>query len=56
MAVAAVVAAMVFGASFLGLVGTPHSYGQNWAQQLDLQVGSVPGALGERVLARGQRA
>ena len=42
-AVAAVVAAMVFGASFLGLVGTPHSYGQNWAQQLDLQVGSVPG-------------
>jgi hypothetical protein len=50
-AVAAVVAAMVFGASFLGLVGTPHLYGQNWAQQLDLQVGSIPGAMGERVLA-----
>ena len=50
-AVAAVVAAMVFGASFLGLVGTPHLYGQNWAQQLDLQVGCIPGALGEQVLA-----
>jgi hypothetical protein len=51
LAVAAVVAAVVFGASFLGLVGTPHSYGQNWAQQLDLQVGSVPASTGGRVLA-----
>ena len=51
LAVAAVVAAVVFGASFLGLVGTPHSYGQNWAQQLDLQVGSVPASIGGRVLA-----
>jgi len=52
MAVAAVVAAMVFGASFLGLVGTPHRYGQNWAQQLDMQVGSVPLTFGTRVLAK----
>jgi hypothetical protein len=51
-AVAAVVAAMVFGASFLGLVGTPHRYGQNWAQQLDLQVGTMPATQGEHVLAR----
>ena len=50
-AVAAVVGAVVFGASFLGLVGTPHLYGQNWAQ-LDLQVGSVPASVGTRVLAR----
>jgi hypothetical protein len=50
-AVAAVVAAMVFGASFLGLVGTPHLYGQNWAQQLDMQVGSVPVTMGTRILA-----
>ena len=50
-AVAAVVGAAVFGASFLGLVGTPHLYGQNWAQQLDLQVGSVPASMGKRVLA-----
>jgi hypothetical protein len=50
-AVAAVVAAMVFGASFLGLVGTPHRYGQNWAHELDLRVGSVPLTLGSRVLA-----
>ena len=51
LAVAAVVAAVVFGASFLGLVGTPHSYGQNWDQQLDLQVGSVPASTGRQVLA-----
>ena len=51
-AVAAVVAAMVFGASFLGLVGTPHRYGQNWPQELDLQAGAVPGAIGEKVLAQ----
>jgi hypothetical protein len=52
MAVTAVVAAMVFGASFLGLVGTPHRYGQNWAQQLNMQVGSVPLTFGARVLAK----
>ena len=51
LAVAAVVGAVVFGASFLGLVSTPHSYGQNWAQQLDLQVGSVPASTGRQVLA-----
>jgi hypothetical protein len=50
-AVAAVVAAFIFGASFLGLVGTPHLYGQNWAQQLDLQVGAVPVTTGRSVLA-----
>jgi hypothetical protein len=50
-AVAAVVAAMVFGASFLRLVGTPHRYGQNWAQELDLQVGTVRAAQGGKVLA-----
>ena len=52
LAVAAVVGAVVFGGSFLRLVGTPHSYGQNWDQQLDLQVGSVPGSVGAGVLAR----
>lgn len=50
-ATAAVVAAMVFGASFLALVSTPHLYGQNWPQQLDLQAGSVPEAIGEKMLA-----
>jgi hypothetical protein len=50
-AVAAVVAAFIFGASFLGLVSTPHLYGRNWAQQLDLQVGAVPVTAGRRVLA-----
>ena len=51
-ATAAVVAAMVFGASFLALVSTPHLYGQNWPQQLDLQAGSVPEAIGEKMLAQ----
>jgi hypothetical protein len=51
-AVAALVAAMVFGASFLALVGTPHLYGQNWPQELNLQAGAVPGAIGEKVLAQ----
>jgi ABC-type lipoprotein release transport system permease subunit len=51
-AVAAVVAALVFGASFMWMVGTPHLYGQNWAQQLDLQVGSISAPLGERILGR----
>jgi FtsX-like permease family len=50
-ALAALVGAVVFGASFLGLVGSPHLYGQNWSQQLDLQVGSVPATTGTRVLA-----
>jgi hypothetical protein len=48
--VAAVVAALVFGTSFLGLVGTPHQYGQNWGQQLDLQVGAIPATLAGHVL------
>jgi len=51
-AVAAVVAAMVFGASFLALVGTPHLYGQNWPQELNLQAGAVPAVMGEKVLAQ----
>ena len=46
LAVAAVVGAVVFGGSFLRLVGTPHSYGQNWNQQLDLQVASAPASVG----------
>jgi FtsX-like permease family len=51
-AVAALVAAMVFGASFLALVGTPHLYGQNWAQDLNLQAGAVPEVIGKKVLAQ----
>lgn len=51
-AVAAVVAAAVFGASLIGLVGTPHQYGQNWVQELNLQVGAVPGATGAKLFSR----
>jgi hypothetical protein len=41
-AVASVVAAFVFGSNLVGLVGTPHRYGQNWGLDLDLQVSGVP--------------
>ncbi|HEY2285671.1 MAG TPA: FtsX-like permease family protein [Streptosporangiaceae bacterium] len=51
-AVAAVAAAMVFASSLLGLVGTPHRYGQNWAQQLDLQEAGEPISAAGPVLAR----
>ena len=41
-AVAALAAAAVFGASLIGLVSTPHDYGQNWVQEVDLNFGSTP--------------
>jgi hypothetical protein len=43
-AVAAVIAAGVFGASFIRLTSTPHRYGQNWSEQLNLQFGAIPAA------------
>ena len=43
-AVAALAAAAVFGASLVGLVGTPHNYGQNWVQEVDFNFGSATGA------------
>src|SRR5271157_267452 len=50
-AVAAVVAAAVFGASLITLVGTPRQYGQNWNQELDLEFEGVPGSAGAKVLS-----
>jgi FtsX-like permease family len=43
-AVAAVVTAGGFGASFIRLTSTPHRYGQNWSEQLNLQFGGIPAA------------
>jgi MacB-like periplasmic core domain len=51
LAVAAFVAALVFGTSLLQLIGTPRLYGQNWQQELDLAFGSIPGAVGAKVAA-----
>ncbi len=51
-AVASVVAALVFGASLVHLVSTPRLYGQDWQQQLDLEFGAVPEPLLARILAR----
>lgn len=45
-AVAALATAAVFGASLLSLVGTPHAYGKNWDQMVDLGFGLVPAAVG----------
>jgi len=50
-AVAALVAALVFGSSLITLVSTPHRYGQNSDQELDLGFGGFPAAPGARVLA-----
>jgi putative ABC transport system permease protein len=41
-AVAAVVAAAVFGTSLVGLVSSPEQYGQNWGQQLSLGFAAIP--------------
>ena len=51
-AVAAVIAAFVFGASLIHLVETPRLYGQDWQQQLDLQFGGMHGSLLDQILAR----
>jgi hypothetical protein len=50
-AIAAVVAAAVFGASLVGLIETPHEYGQNWDAVTDLGFGGVPPQLAARFMA-----
>ena len=50
-AVAAVVAALVFGTSLIGLIRTPHRYGQNWTQELEFGFGAAPGASAARVVS-----
>ena len=45
-AVAAVTAALVFGASLIMLVSTPRQYGQNWDQIVDFGFGDVPASIG----------
>jgi hypothetical protein len=48
--VGAVAGALVFGASLVTLVGTPHQYGQNWNAALDLGFVSIPGNLAGQML------
>ena len=50
-AVAALVAATVFGTSLLGLVGVPHRYGQNWTQDVDFLEPTAPAPLVARLIA-----
>lgn len=51
-AVAALATAAVFGSSLLSLVGTPHAYGKNWDQMVDLGFGQVPAAVGGQIAGR----
>jgi uncharacterized integral membrane protein len=51
-AIASVIAALVFGTSLIHLVETPRLYGQDWQQQLDLQFGGVHGPLLGSFVAR----
>ena len=50
-AVGAVVAALVFGSSLIGLVATPGRYGQNWQQVLDAGYADVPAQAGATLVA-----
>jgi hypothetical protein len=51
-ALAAVLAALVFGASLIALISTPHRYGQNWSQELDLQFAGVTAPMVSKVLGQ----
>ncbi len=51
-AVAAVVAAAVFGTSLIALIGTPHQYGQNWNQEFDLEFGAISPTLSAKLLSK----
>jgi FtsX-like permease family len=50
-AVASVLAALIFGTSLIGLVSTPHQYGQNWSEYLNFDTPSVPRVPVTRLLA-----
>jgi ABC-type antimicrobial peptide transport system permease subunit len=50
-AVAAVVAAGIFGASLIGLVSTPSAYGQNWDDITDLGFGGVTAGMAHKLFA-----
>jgi ABC-type antimicrobial peptide transport system permease subunit len=50
-ALTALVAAVVFGASLAGLVGTPGRYGQNWDASLNIGFAGISGPFGARLLS-----
>jgi ABC-type antimicrobial peptide transport system permease subunit len=50
-ALAALVAAAVFGTSLAGLVGTPHRYGDNWDAQLNLGFAAASGPFAAKLLS-----
>jgi ABC-type antimicrobial peptide transport system permease subunit len=50
-AIAALVAAAVFGTSLVGLVSTPARYGANWDAELNIGFAGVSGPFGARVLS-----
>jgi len=50
-AIAALVAAAVFGTSLAGLVGTPGRYGQNWDAELSTGFAGIPAPYAAKVLS-----
>jgi hypothetical protein len=50
-AVTTVTAAEVFGSSLVALVSTPHRYGQNWSQVLDLEFGAASQPMLTRIVS-----
>jgi FtsX-like permease family len=50
-AIAALAAAAVFGASLTGLVGTPSRYGQNWDAELNTGFAALPAAHAAQLLS-----
>jgi hypothetical protein len=50
-AIAAVAVALVFGTSMIGLVSTPHRYGQNWDQELNLGFVGVSASFGAKLIS-----
>ncbi len=50
-AAAAMTAAVVFGSSLLGVISVPHRYGQNWSDELNLQLNAIPAAAVRAVMS-----
>jgi hypothetical protein len=50
-AVAAIVAALVFGTSLINLIDAPPLYGQNWNTELDLAFAGAPAPLAAKVMS-----
>jgi hypothetical protein len=51
LAVAAIIASIVFGSSLLGLVSTPKLFGQNWTLNFNLGFGALPTSIAKPIIS-----